>query len=62
MNNQQTVNLPPTVSTPPGQAPAAPASPTTPATPRFVPPQLTYMGKVAQITQGGGLGGSVGFP
>lgn len=44
----------PTAQTHPQPAPMLPGN--------FIPPRLTKQGKVAEITQGGGLGGSLPFP
>lgn len=66
MNREQTSTVTSPSPRPPATVPAVSASPSALAAPCFVPPRLTKLGKVADLTAGGlggsGLGGDLEWP
>ena len=62
MNTEQTTPITPSVVLAQAAVATPPAATVAPTTPHFEPPRLTKMGKIATLTQDGGLGGSLTFP
>lgn len=66
MNTEQTTTVTAPDARPKAAASTASAPTGAPTASRFVPPRLTKLGKVADLTQGGlggsGLGGELDFP